>query len=274
MKLKIRQKPDKTIIRVTLQKDEEIIERELTALTLNSIKNLFRPTRKEGFLFFQDSITYVGPYCVPLTQYLKSTISKQNFYSVLAQIVSVTNYLQTSNMSIKNLLLDLRYIFINLSTNELFLIYLPVLTNHISADLIGFFGTLLHSTNPDRNENNGYLGEFSTFLGKQSTFTVEAFRDYICRKDENAAAQLKRLMGGQSGFITDKRADYYDHYSGASAHAPVGYQRTPNPLNGSEDTTLLNNTYVILISEKAVREMMEQPFYHSRTAAWRKAPRC
>lgn len=241
VKLKIKQKPDRTIVQVMIQRNEELIERELKTLTMNSIKNLFRPTLKKGFLFYRYSINYVGPHCVPLTQYLKSTISKQNFYYILAQIIAVTNYLQISNMSLKNLLLDLRYIFINISTNELFFVYLPILSNSVSVDLIGFFGTLLHSTNPDRNENNGYLGEFSTFLGKQSSFSVEAFKNYICSKDDNAAAQLKRLMSGQSGFITDKRADYYDHYY--DNHSSTGYQAVPNEYNGNEDTTLLNNSY-------------------------------
>lgn len=241
MKLKIRQKPDRTIVQVMIQKDEELIERELKTLTMNSVKNLFRPTLKKGYLLYRYSIDYVGPHCISLTQYLKSTISKQNFYYILAQIISVTNYLQTSNMSLKNLLLDLRYIFINVSTNELFFVYLPILSNNVSVDLIGFFGTLLHSTNPDRNENNGYLGDFSAFLGKQSTFSVEAFRNYICSRDENAAAQLRRLMGGQSGFITDKRADYYDHYYDNSASA--NYKTVSGEYNGNEDTTLLNNSY-------------------------------
>lgn len=241
MKLKIRQKPDRTIVQVMIQKDEELIERELKTLTMNSVKNLFRPTLKKGYLLYRYSIDYVGPHCISLTQYLKSTISKQNFYYILAQIISVTNYLQTSNMSLKNLLLDLRYIFINVSTNELFFVYLPILSNNVSVDLIGFFGTLLHSTNPDRNENNGYLGDFSAFLGKQSTFSVEAFRNYICSRDENAAAQLRRLMCGQSGFITDKRADYYDHYYDNSASA--NNHTVSVEYNGNEDTTLLNNSF-------------------------------
>lgn len=240
MKLKIKQKPDRTIVQVLIQNNEELIERELKTLTMNSIKNLFHPTLKNGLLFYRYSIDYVGPHCVPLTQYLKSTISKQNFYYILAQVISVTNYLQTSNMTLKNLLLDLRYIFINVSTNELFFIYLPILSNNISVDLIGFFGTFLHSTNPDRNENNRYLGEFAAFLGKQSSFSVETFKNYICSKDANAAALLKRLMGGQSGFITDKRSDYYEHYDNRPSAA---YQQVSNQNNWNEDTTLLNNSY-------------------------------
>lgn len=51
VKLKIKQKPDRTIVQVMIQKNEELIERELKTLTMNSIKNLFRPTlKKHSFL--------------------------------------------------------------------------------------------------------------------------------------------------------------------------------------------------------------------------------
>ena len=147
---------------------------------------------------------YIGPPAVPLTQYLKQVISKQNFFYLLVQIVSVTHYLQSGNMALQNLLLDFRYIFINPSTHEMFFIYLPIISEHSTVDMLGFFGMLLHSVNPNRSENNNYLGEFSNFLKGQNVFSLEAFQSYISARDRNAAAQFHRLIGTQSGFIDRK----------------------------------------------------------------------
>ena len=241
MKFKVKQQQDKTIVQALIFKNEELVERELNTISLNAAKNFLRPTLKKRSFIYHYTIDFVGPRSVPLSQYLRNVISKQTFYHILSQIVSVVNYLQTSNMSLKNLVLDFRYIFININTNELFFIYLPLLSNNVSVDMIGFLGTFLHSTNPDRNENNGYLNEFSAFLQTQTTFSVSSFRNYICSKDQAAAAQLKRLMNGQSGFITDKRIDYYGHYG---ENQPYRNSQAPQRNQMQEEgTTLLQNSF-------------------------------
>ena len=205
MKFKVKQQQDKTIVQALIFKNEELVERELNTISLNAAKNFLRPTLKKRSFIYHYTIDFVGPRSVPLSQYLRNVISKQNFYHILSQIVSVVNYLQTSNMSLKNLVLDFRYIFININTNELFFIYLPLLSNNVSVDMIGFLGT------------------------------------YICSKDQAAAAQLKRLMNGQSGFITDKRIDYYGHYG---ENQPYRNSQAPQRNQMQEEgTTLLQNSF-------------------------------
>ena len=144
MKLKVKQKSNQTIIHVTLEKNEEIVERELVMLTTNTKKSLFRPNLKKGFLFIGDSLEYTGPQSVPLTTYLKSTISKQNFYFIATQVVSTISYLQTVNLSRSNLMLNLKYIFINHNTSELFFLYLPILSNQLSSNALDFFEKFFH----------------------------------------------------------------------------------------------------------------------------------
>lgn len=241
MKLKVKQKSNQTVIRVTLEKSEEIVDRELAMLTSNTKKSLFRPTLKKRFLFMGDSLEYIGPQSVSLTTYLKNIISKQNFYFIATQIISVISYLQTANLSRSNLMLDSQYIFINHSTSELFFIYLPILSSHFSFNALDFFGKFLHLTNPDRNEDNGYLGDFSRFLSTQSVFSIEEFKRFICSQDNFAASQFQR-MDRQSGFITPNRIEYNEHYqksvdgnTSANSKNPL-----PNGYIGNEGTISLN----------------------------------
>lgn len=188
-----------------------------------------------------DSLEYIGPQSVSLTTYLKNIISKQNFYFIATQIISVISYLQTANLSRSNLMLDSQYIFINHSTSELFFIYLPILSSHFSFNALDFFGKFLHLTNPDRNEDNGYLGDFSRFLSTQSVFSIEEFKRFICSQDNFAASQFQR-MDRQSGFITPNRIEYNEHYqksvdgnTSANSKNPL-----PNGYIGNEGTISLN----------------------------------
>lgn len=240
MKIKLKLKSDKTIVQVVLQKNEELIGRELTAISTNTVKNLLKPALKKSVLSFSTTVEYIGPPAVPLTQYLKQVISKQNFFYLLVQIVSVTHYLQSGNMALQNLLLDFRYIFINPSTHEMFFIYLPIISEHSTVDMLGFFGMLLHSVNPNRSENNNYLGEFSNFLKGQNVFSLEAFQSYISARDRNAAAQFHRLIGTQSGFITNKRESYYKHYQRNTSAAPPD---TRNASSSFAVPELMSQTY-------------------------------
>ena len=240
MKIKLKLKSDKTIVQVVLQKNEELIGRELTAISTNTVKNLLKPALKKSVLSFSTTVEYIGTPAVPLTQYLKQVISKQNFFYLLVQIVSVTHYLQSGNMALQNLLLDFRYIFINPSTHEMFFIYLPIISEHSTVDMLGFFGMLLHSVNPNRSENNNYLGEFSNFLKGQNVFSLEAFQSYISARDRNAAAQFHRLIGTQSGFITNKRESYYKHYQRNTSAAPPD---TRNASSSFAVPELMSQTY-------------------------------
>ena len=89
MKFKVKQQQDKTIVQALIFKNEELVERELNTISLNAAKNFLRPTLKKRSFIYHYTIDFVGPRSVPLSQYLRNVISKQNFYHILSQIVSV-----------------------------------------------------------------------------------------------------------------------------------------------------------------------------------------
>ena len=212
MKFKIKQQEAQTIVRIEVSKNEELITRELNNLIQSPMRGLFVPHIKKGHLLFQYMLEYTAPHSISIVQYLKNTINKRNFHFILAQIVALVNGLQQKNMSLNNLILDMRYVFINPNTKELNLLYVPVLSGQTSTDVLAFIRSILQSANPDANENTKYFSDFSAFCAAQERFSVEVFRNYLVKQDKSAAAILKNLMIGQSGFMTNKRYEYVDHY--------------------------------------------------------------
>ena len=83
MKFKVKQQQDKTIVQALIFKNEELVERELNTISLNAAKNFLRPTLKKRSFIYHYTIDFVGPRSVPLSQYLRNVISKQNFYHIL-----------------------------------------------------------------------------------------------------------------------------------------------------------------------------------------------
>ena len=215
MKFKIKSLIDKTIIQVFISKNEELGERELSIISSSNERNLLKPILRKKYLAYKYLIEYNCVNCIPLTLYLKKqTVSKQDFYYILSQIIYIFNYLQISNMSFKNLILDFKHIFINANTNEIFFIYIPILSNNISVDMLGFFKDLLHSINHIKNENTKYLDEFSDFIRMQSSFSVSDFIDYICNHDKNSSLRFKYLMN--QGNVKSNNNSYSNQFSFSS----------------------------------------------------------
>jgi len=212
VKFKIKQQQAQTIVRIEISRNEELITRELNNLIQTSMRGLFVPHLKKGHLLVQYVLEYTAPHSISIMQYLQNTISKRNFHFILAQIVALVNGLKLKNMSLNNLVLDMRYVFINPNTKELNFLYVPVLSGQVSTDVLAFIRSILQSANPDANENTKYFSDFSAFCASQERFSVESFRNYLVKQDKGAAAILKNLMIGQSGFMTNKRYEYVDHY--------------------------------------------------------------
>lgn len=257
LKYKIKQNESQTMVKVKILKNEELIIRELNNLMQSPMRGLFSPKLKKGGLFFRHMLEYTSPRSIPIVQYLKTPITQKIFYNIMAQIVALVNGLQQKNMSLNNLVLDMRYIFVNPNTKELNFLYIPVLSEQAFTDVLGFIRRLLQSACPDANESTKYYSDFAAFCRQQEYFSVEAFKNYLARQDKGAASLLKNLMVGQSGFMTNKRYEYENHYKskGAEFHA------SPQQSYSAEEGTMLldeNDIFADYSDERATSLLDEE----------------
>lgn len=257
LKYKIKQQEAQTTVRIEVSKNEELITRELNNLIQSPVRGLFVPHLKKGHVLCQYVLEYTAPHSISIVQYLKNSINKRNFHYILAQIVALVNGLQQKNMSLNNLVLDMRYVFINPNTNELNFLYVPVLSGQVSTDILGFVRSILQSANPDANENTKYFSDFSAFCSQQERFSVEVFRNYLTKQDQNAAAILKNLMIGQSGFMTNKRYEYVDHYHERDEQFNAGQSQV---RQADDETALLteNDIYSDYAEEEGTALLAEE----------------
>lgn len=257
MKYKVTQHDSQTVVKVKTLKNEELITREVNNLMQSPLRGLFSLKYRKGGLFYHYILEYTAPHSIPIVQYLKTPINQKTFYNIMAQIVALINGLQQKNMSLNNLMLDMRYVFVNPNTRELNFLYIPVLSSQSFTDVLGFIRGLLQTASPDANENTKYYSDFLSFCGKQERFSVEAFKNYLTRQDKGAAALLKNLMVGQSGFMTNKRYEYEDHYQSRGSDS----QRTIQPRYSAEEGTALldeNNIFADYFEERETSLLAEE----------------
>lgn len=257
MKYKIKQHEAQTVVKVEISKHEEVITREINNLAQSPMRGLFSPALKKGGLIVHYIIEYTAPHSIPLVQYLKTPINQRTFYNVMAQVVALVNGLQQKNMSLNNLNVDMRYVFINPNTKELNFLYIPVLSGQTFTDILGFIRSIIQTSFPDANENTKYYSDFASFCSQQEHFSVEVFRNYLSKQDKTAASLLKNLMVGQSGFMTNKRYEYENHYKSKE----TGFQTTSQQEYGVEKGTMLldeNDIFADYSDEEATSLLNEE----------------
>lgn len=208
MKAKAKIRNDRLLVSVKLSADEEIGERELDFLSKKTVLGLLKATKKRSRL-----IEYSGPRAVSLQERLKKTVTMREFFLIMAQICGMAQKVKNNGLFEKNLLLDMRYVFISEKTSELHFMYLPVVSNFTTPDYLGFMSEIVYSAKNDENQSGDYISKFSFFLRGLDAFSAEKIEAYISSMDRDAVNQVRNKSPRESGFITNKHNEYYEHYA-------------------------------------------------------------
>ena len=148
----------------------EISKRELDVISTRNVGLLFPR------LLNPHTLEYNGPQGISLIQYLKQPITREDFYNLMRQIADITKGIESNQLFLKNLILDMRYVYINPMTKELKCIYLPVLSKFRSVDVIGFMETIVYQAEFQK-ENTDFLVQFMQFLRELGEYSTEKVQE-------------------------------------------------------------------------------------------------
>lgn len=192
-KFRVKHKDSKIIIKEKLDKDESINQREVDILNSKIIRGIMKPT-VEG----EKKISYIAPVGVTLEEYLGSGISKNDFFLVLAQVLEVTKSIDRNSFNINNLVLNLKYTFVNKATKEVHFVYQPITSQRISSNLASFLYSIADNTKLALNEDVKPLNQMMAFIRSLNVVTATAVEEYILNVYPQIYKQVKRQKPGQS----------------------------------------------------------------------------
>ena len=238
MKIKAKTKDCRLLVKVKLSKDELMVDRDFQQFSGMMIRGLMRPTIES-----QKVIIYTGPVGVALNERLKTPISKREFLFIIEQFVVATQKVLSNNLSMSNMLLDSKYIYINTFTKELQFIYLPYPVNRLNflGAVISCIDSVLYSARPELEPDMEYITRFAYFLKSLTHFDVSALEKFVQKEDPSVITAIRRQYVGQSGFMTNKKKSYYEHYAndGARDEATGLLEEDDTGLLEDDDTGLL-----------------------------------
>lgn len=203
MKAKVKIKNNKLCVRVKVTSGELLSSRELDIINVRSVRGLLKPVQIRKNL-----VEYTGPTGIALSDYFKRNITENEFFYYMTQIVAITKKIRSNQLLLNNLILDLRYIFVNETTKEMQFIYLPIQSNHVCVDVIGFMEAIIYAVKI--SEGTGIsIARYAEFLRMQNSFDPQAVEEAIAKENSGS---VKRYASSQSSFLTDKPKNYYEHY--------------------------------------------------------------
>ena len=207
-KLKVKFKNSQITVKSKLSKDEQINAREVEILNSKIIRGIMKPT-VEG----EKKLSYLSPGGIKLEAYLKKGITKNDFFLVIAQILEAVKSIGRNTFNINNLILNMKYVFVNEMTHELHFVYQPIYSSAISLDLASFLYDVAYSVTLALNEDYKCVNNFIAYLKGLQAVSVINIEKYLLDVYPQIYKQVKRQKYGQSeylGSFKNGKDIYYD----------------------------------------------------------------
>lgn len=226
-KLKVKFKDSQITVKSKLSKDEQINARELEILNSKIIRGIMKPT-VEG----EKKLSYLSPGGIKLEAYLKKGITKNDFFLVIAQILEAVKSIGRNSFNINNLILNMKYVFVNEMTHELHFVYQPIYSSAISLDLASFLYDVAYSVTLALNEDYKCVNNFIAYLKGLQAVSVINIEKYLLDVYPQIYKQVKRQKYGQSEYLGSFK-------NGKDIYYDMDKRRKPTPLADYDSTSLL-----------------------------------
>lgn len=255
-KYSIKTKDCQLIVQVKTSLYEQINDRELDFFCRKSIRGLLKANYVKKILF--TGIEYTGPISIPLSERLYRPVTKYDFFFIMEQIVDVVQKINSNSLSLNKVVWDINHVYINETTRELLFIYLPLEGVAGEPDIIDFIEKIIYSAKLAPDQNTDYISDFTYFIKGMRRFDPEKTEKYIQRIDKSIVNTIKKHGKGNSGFMTDKPKDYYEHYEDEDTIGKLDEEEATGLLNEEEATGLLQDYYVAGLLEEDGTDLLSE----------------
>lgn len=194
-KIKAKIKDGAIEVRVTPEKNDGFFDYELDHLTRLRCRGLFKPVKVKG-----KSLIYLGPQGITLREKFSQPLSEVETFRYIEQVLNTFRKLTVNKMNPNSLILNMDYVYINPSTDELQFLYLPTNSGRAGVDSFGFLREMLYS-NP-MAQSQPFIRDFEGFLYTLQGFDWEAIEKYIASKHPAIVKAVVQSNAGQEGFPT------------------------------------------------------------------------
>lgn len=161
-----------------MEEEDEIDSLSLGMLAKNNIPGImpivYTPINNKGYIKYNVSSR------INAKDFLTGMVSRERILGVFSGIINGMISAESYMLDAGSILLDLEYIFVNVSTMETHMVCVPVLSGeqrHI--DLAGFFRNILFSVQFEHSESFEYVTRMVNYLNSTPLFSIEEFKKLV-----------------------------------------------------------------------------------------------
>lgn len=185
-KLKVSIKKSTVTAMMKAGRKERINETELSQLARIKPCGIMHVTKTK-----KDSVIYTCPANINLTDRLKKTVSKYDFFFMIEQIVIMVEDVYNNGLNVNSVRFNMDDVYINEMTKEMYFIYFPIVGGQESADIVGFIENIIYTMTPVINEDTNYISRFMYYVRSFHGFNGNAIEKYISREERAVVNVLK-----------------------------------------------------------------------------------
>ena len=176
-----------TYLVYTIAEDDVIDSMSLGMLTNNKIPGLaaVQFTQMDATKY----IKYNVSAHISVKQFFTGPVNKKRLLGVFNGIVDAMLSAEDYMIDMASILLDLDYIFADVSTCETFLICLPIINTEAQATDLGvFFKNIMFGTQFDQTENCDHVAKIMNYLNSTPVFSLADFKQLLTEVENGTTA--------------------------------------------------------------------------------------
>ena len=154
-----------------------INERELAVFNGEFIGN--RTTCEVLSVDGQPVLSYNIPATLPLNQFLKKQLYKPEFLAILSNIMQQLKYFEDNETPLKKVLLNTKYMYIEISTLEVQLIYMPIEKNFADCNVSEFIQSFISKVRFGDMQCVACVDEILQYLDSRMMFSLTDFYNFL-----------------------------------------------------------------------------------------------
>ena len=163
---------------------------------------------------------------VSLREFFSGIVNKERLVKAFKSILIAINNTEEYMLEQKNLVFDVDYIFVNVSTSEAEMICIPlVLNENEDNDILSFFKNILFTVRFDQSESNDYIGKIMNYLNSSSELQPQVFIELL------------------NSIENDGRSNMVNNNVKPSDNMNNQYRNTPNNANINKNAGINNNQF-------------------------------
>ena len=137
----------------------------------------------------QPVLSYSIPATLPLNQFLKKQLYKPEFLSILSNIMNQLIFFEENDIPLKKVLLNTKYMYIEISRLEVQLIYMPIEKNFADTNISEFIQSFIGKVRFGDMQCVACVDEILRYLDSRLMFSIKDFYHFLLELEQDTLSK-------------------------------------------------------------------------------------